>query len=220
MFEFFYPFDLAFARSGNALLESAGAFFTPVLRGITFLGEIGWAFALTALVMLLFRRTRRAGVAAVIALLLGAVVVNLILKNAVARPRPFHDPSSVFYGFWQEAGSVKVSEYSFPSGHATVSASFAAVMFIAFSKKTSWLFFLIPLVMGFSRIYLQVHFASDVLFGYLVGGACGVGGWYLEKLLAKWKAYARFRESGNVADWIKNWKRKRAAAPEDPEEGE
>ena len=61
--------------------------------------------------MLFFRRTRKAGAAAVIAIAFGAVLSNLLLKNAIARPRPFHTVDSPFYAFWTEAGSLQVGEY-------------------------------------------------------------------------------------------------------------
>ncbi len=218
MFQAFYGFDLAFAQCANALLKSAGVFFTPLLRGITFLGELGWAFILAGLVMLCFRRTRKAGFAALLGIFLGAVFVNLILKNAVARPRPFHDESSPFYGFWVEAGSVSAGEYSFPSGHSTATAAFAAALVCAFNKKTSWLYALIPLVMGFSRIYFQVHFASDVLFGFIAGGACGVGAWFLEKLLTRWKLFERFLEAGGVVDLVRKLKSRSAVTTDVPTE--
>ncbi len=191
MFEFFYPFDLALAEFADVICRSAGAFCTPVFKAITFLGELGWAFLLAALILLIFRRTRKAGVTVIGAILLSAIFTNLILKNAVARLRPYADQSSPFYAFWVNAGSMVKSEYSFPSGHATVSMAFAVVLFLSFRKRTSWLYLLIPVVMGFTRIYFQVHFASDVLFGYLIGACCGVAAWFIVKLLQKWKFFER-----------------------------
>lgn len=219
MFELFYGYDLAIARAMNALCEGAGAFFTPFFKFITQFGNVGWGFLVAAAIMLLFQRTRRAGVAALLAVALGAVFTNLILKNAVARPRPYADESSPFYAFWQAAGSMKESEFSFPSGHATASAAFAAALVCAFNKKTSWLYLFLPLVMGVTRVYFQVHFASDVLFGLLIGGACGVGAWFLTGLLAKWKLFSRFLQADGVVGWIK--KRKKKAPSEEPaEDGE
>ena len=207
MFEFFYGYDYFCAESMNGLLKSAGVFFTPFFRAITFLGELGWAFILASLVMLLFRRTRKAGAAAVLAIAFGAVVSNIILKNAIARPRPFHTVDSPFYAFWTEAGSLQVGEFSFPSGHATASTAFAVALVFALDKRASWTALFLPLVMGVTRVYFQVHFASDVLFGYVVGGCCGTAGWFTVKGLGKAKPFKRFFEGGGIVDLIRRRKR-------------
>ncbi len=203
MFEFFYNYDYFCAEGMNGLLKSAGGFFTPIFRAITFLGEVGWAFILASLVMLLFRRTRRAGAVALVAIAFGAVLSNIIIKNAVARPRPFHTLDSPFYQFWLEAGSLKVGEYSFPSGHATASTAFAVALVFAFDKRASWTALFLPLVMGITRVYFQVHFASDVLFGYIVGAACGTAAWFTVKFFGKKKPFKRFFEGGGIVDWVK-----------------
>ncbi len=208
MFEFFYGYDYFCAESMNRLLKSAGVFFTPFFRAVTFLGELGWAFILASLVMLFFRRTRKAGAAAVIAIAFGAVLSNLILKNAIARPRPFHTVDSPFYAFWTEAGSLQVREYSFPSGHATATTAFAVALVFALDKRASWTALFLPLVMGVTRVYFQVHFASDVLFGYVVGAVCGTAGWFTVKGLGKAKPFNRFFEGSGIVDWV-NARRKR-----------
>lgn len=82
-------------------------------------GERRRGLSCPAAVLLLFRQTRKTGTAALIALLAGVILTNLILKNAVARERPFSDPTSVYYTCWLETGSMAASGYSFPSGHTT-----------------------------------------------------------------------------------------------------
>lgn len=216
MFEFFYGYDYFCAEGMNGLLKSAGVFFTPFFRAITFLGELGWAFILASLVMLLFRRTRRAGAAAFLAIAFGAVISNIILKNAIARPRPFHTIDSPFYAFWTEAGSLQVGEYSFPSGHATASAAFAVALVFALDKRASWTALFLPLVMGITRVYFQVHFASDVLFGYVVGGCCGTAGWFTVKGLGKAKPFKRFFEGGGIVDLIRRRKRGNTESTDKP----
>lgn len=216
MFEFFYGYDYFCAEGMNGLLKSAGVFFTPFFRAITFLGELGWAFILASLVMLLFRRTRRAGAAAFLAIAFGAVISNIILKNAIARPRPFHTIDSPFYAFWTEAGSLQVGEYSFPSGHATASTAFAVALVFALDKRASWTALFLPLVMGVTRVYFQVHFASDVLFGYVVGGCCGTAGWFTVRGLGKAKPFKRFFEGGGIVDLIRRRKRGNTESTDKP----
>ena len=206
MFEAFYDFDLTLVNWGNAALKGAGVVLTPLFRAITFLGELGWFFVVASLFLLLFRKTRRAGAVAIVAIALGAVFSNLILKNAVARPRPFADENSPFYELWVQAGGVSEGEYSFPSGHATASMAFAVALVFTLNKKVSWLALLIPLVMGFTRIYFVVHFASDVLFGYLVGACCAVAAWVVVKLLARWKLFANYLEAEGIVDLVRDRK--------------
>ena len=224
MFEAFYPFDLAVVKTAVSLREHAGVFFTPVFQVITKMGDAGIAFLVAVAVMMLFRSTRKAGFTAMLAVAIGAVFTNLVLKLAIARPRPFADETSVFYEFWQAAGSMTEKESSFPSGHATASMAFAFAMFLACKKKTSWLFLLIPLLMGYTRIYFVVHFASDVLGGYLVGIVSGTLAFFAVKLLGKWKLFEKFLQADGVLEWIRKARAKKKAsaepAPAEPTDAE
>ena len=116
---------------------------------------------------------------------------NLILKNVIARPRPFFDQNSIYYDYWVQAGSLSKKGYSFPSGHATSLAAFAMGLFLAFNKKWSWSFLLIPFLMGYTRIYFFAHYASDIVGGLLMGFSCGdlsfLIFWLLDKYIVKKK---------------------------------
>ena len=103
----------------------------------------------------------------------GALFTNVIIKNAVARPRPFYE-NVTYLEFWKEAGATKVSEYSFPSGHTTSIMAFATALFIMCNKKWSWVGFVGTILMGVSRIYLIAHYTTDVIGGIIVGGVAGV----------------------------------------------
>lgn len=109
--------DSQTAAFAHGVQIAAGSFMTPFLRIVSILGNGGAVFLAAAAVLLLFRQTRKTGTAALIALLSGVILTNLILKNAVARERPFSDPTSVYYTYWMETGSMAASGYSFPSGH-------------------------------------------------------------------------------------------------------
>ena len=111
--------DSQTAAFAHGVQIAAGSFMTPFLRIVSILGNGGAVFLAAAAVLLLFRQTRKTGTAALIALLAGVILTNLILKNAVARERPFSDPTSVYYTCWLETGSMAASGYSFPSGHTT-----------------------------------------------------------------------------------------------------
>ena len=174
MFDFILPFDLFIARITDGLRASCGVILTPLLKIITVSGNMGAIFVLCGLLMLCFRKTRMLGVAALVALAFGYLFTNVILKNVITRKRPFIDNSTEFYTFWQAAGSLIESGYSFPSGHTTAATAFGVLLFIRKNKKYSWLFLLIPVIMGYSRIYFVVHYASDVSGGLIVGSIAAI----------------------------------------------
>lgn len=83
----------------NGMLHSTNGRFTPILKFITSLGNVGIAFIITALIMLLFLRTRKVGMLLLVSMLLGIILTNLILKNVIARPRPYLNQYQIFiYG--------------------------------------------------------------------------------------------------------------------------
>lgn len=177
--------DLAVAKVIHQLQESCHAFLTPILKVYTFLGNYGWFFVVTSIVFLFFKTKRKMGIHLLLSILIGFICTNLLLKNLIHRARPYEDTSSLFYEFWVSAGSLVEHGYSFPSGHTTTSMAFATALFFNFKKKYSWLFFLIPLFMGLSRIYFVVHYASDVLGGLVVGFLAGLLAYYLLRYLLK-----------------------------------
>ena len=134
----------------------------------------------------MFTKTRKAGIIALIALLIGVITVS-ITKIAVSRDRPFFDTNSDFYSWWLQAGAVKESSYSFPSGHTTAATEFGVTLFISKNKKYSWLFLFIPLIMGFTRIYFIVHYFTDVCGGLIIGTISATISYFIAKNLLKIK---------------------------------
>ena len=185
MFKFLLPLDLSVAKVVDGLRSSCGKFFTPIFKVITLCGNMGAIFIACTVIMLFFKKTKKIGAVSLIALFFGFLFTNLILKNLIARMRPFSDTTSEFYTFWKSAGELYASGYSFPSGHTTSAAAFGVSLFINKDKKYSWLFLLIPVVMGFTRIYFVVHYVSDVFFGFVVGTASAVISHYIVQALSK-----------------------------------
>lgn len=141
---------------------------------ITMLGEAGWIWILLAVVLLARKKTRHWGVAVAISLVLDLVLCNLMLKPLIARPRPFtFRPELTLL--------VKApTDFSFPSGHTA--ASFAAAAALLFSKCRGWIPALVlAILIALSRLYLYVHYPTDVLAGVAVGFLCG----FLGAILAK-----------------------------------
>ena len=184
---FWYPVDRTKREMGNFMnaeltfLNALQALRTPALDGVmrffTHLGDSGFVWlALTAL-LLAFRRTRRAGWVLAAALLFDAVLCNILLKPMVGRIRPCDVLTEV------ELLIPRPEDFSFPSGHTA--ASFASVTALWLAGKKRWAMAALPLavLIAFSRMYLCVHFPTDILGGAVLGTACGwLGAWAIKKL--------------------------------------
>ncbi len=203
----FASFDGAVFSFMNSLAVKAGGFFTPFLKFVSFFGEGGIFFLVLAVVLLFFKATRRYGVGILLAVGVGALFTNVIIKNAVARPRPFtHDE---FKDFWLFVSGKKQSEYSFPSGHVTVTMTSMTFVFLQGNKKWSWSVFFAVLLMAFSRVYLIVHYATDVIGGMIIGGITGTIAYFLTKLIYhyvekyKEKKFCAFMLNADIIDLFK-----------------
>lgn len=129
---------------------------------ITSLGNAGILWILIGLVLLTQRSWRKTGVVLLLALLIEAFFCNIVLKNLVAMPRPFTLHENV---------QLLISaphDYSFPSGHT--GAAFASAAALYFSRARYWIVvFVLAVLIAFSRLYLYVHFPTDVLAGIVLG---------------------------------------------------
>ena len=165
---FFAGYDMAILSFAHKLAEIAGSVLTPFNKLITLLGEKGLLFFLLAVVLMLFPRWRRTGVCIFGAVCCGALITNIILKDHVARPRPF-ETVETFRQWWEYVGAPAEDGFSFPSGHVTAAA--AGVTGLCLMRSRRWI---LPgaiwvLLMMFSRNYLMAHYPSDVLFALLIG---------------------------------------------------
>ena len=146
---------------------------TPFMKIVTFLGNGGWFWILCAVVLLAIPRTRKTGYAAVLSLIFGVIVTNLLLKNIVARPRPFAEIEALIPLI------AKPTDFSFPSGHTTASFAVALVMLRMLPKKIGIPAVVLAALVAFSRLYLGIHYPTDVLAGFvvaLVGSSLAVWG--------------------------------------------
>ena len=127
------------------------------------LGDAGVFWIFLSLILLFFPRTRRAGIAGLVSLALSLLCGNLALKHLVARPRPF----ALIPALRPLVELPK--DFSFPSGHT--SASFAAALsYLRVAPgKPAVLAVVLAALIAFSRLYVGVHYPTDVLGGFLLG---------------------------------------------------
>ena len=152
-----------------------------IMPAVTALGNGGIFWIAAGLVFTLYKKTRTFGICILTALVFEVLSCNVILKPLVARPRPFtSDPARILL-------IPRPEDYSFPSGHTA--ASFTAVVALSFAgEKRAWKAALVlACLIAFSRMYLYVHYPTDVLGGVLVGIAAGYGGYRVVKALEQYK---------------------------------
>lgn len=164
--------DWIAAHCQNSLLDA-------IMPFLTSLGDGGMIWIALGVLILLFHRGQRAtGLQVLLALLLSLLVCNLLLKNMVDRIRPCDLNTAV------ELLIPRPGDPSFPSGHT--SASFAAVTVLFLCRwKGRWPALILAALIAFSRLYLYVHFPTDVLGGLAAGVFCG---WLAVVLWRKWIA--------------------------------
>lgn len=127
----------------------------------TMLGNGGLFWIALTITLLCSKRTRKAGIAATVGLCLCFIIGNLILKPTVARLRPFQIKEGI------ELLIKAPRDYSFPSGHTLASVTTALIVFFYYKKAGAFLI-AASLLTAFSRLYLYVHFPSDVLAGLIL----------------------------------------------------
>ena len=144
-------------------------FLDGLMKFVSFLGNSGWFWIGLCLLLLCFKKTRMIGVAGILALALGALVTNVTLKNAVARIRPYEQFPDLILLIERQR------DLSFPSGHACSSFAAAGVILQMYPKKV-WGIAAVVLaaLISWSRLYVAVHFPSDVLAGILIGIVCSI----------------------------------------------
>jgi len=135
---------------------------------LTLLGEAGAVWIAAALVLLVFKRHRRAGLILAVGLICSLLLGNILLKPLAARPRPC----------WLDPGVellIRIpGDYSFPSGHS-LSAFIAATVLLRHDRRMGIPALVLAALLAFSRLYLFVHFPSDVLAGLILGVGIGLG---------------------------------------------
>ena len=170
------PFEFAF-------LDWLYQFRNPVMNTISiffdYAGAHGELWIAFTLLLLLFRRTRRAGFAMAVALVLYMAAGHFFLKPLFARPRPCDVDTAITILVKRPHG------HSFPSGH-TASAFAAAFALWLQNRKLGVPALVLAAFIAFTRLYLYVHFPTDVLGGLVLGLALGaLASWLVDSLANK-----------------------------------
>lgn len=140
--------------------------FDKIMPIITVMGNLGVVWIVISILMLLKVEDRIIGIAVILSLMLTTIIGEGIIKHIVKRSRPFqHNEEKLLVN--------KPITYSFPSGH-TASSFSALVVFLQMNGKLGLIMSPIATLIAFSRIYLKVHYPTDVICGMILGITCGI----------------------------------------------
>ncbi len=193
--QLFFNTDYAILSWYHDLAQTtAGRILSPILNAITLTAWKGAFLIVLAIVLICFRKTRRAGLCSLLALAIGVVMVNGFVKDLVARPRPY-DFDATMREWWVFAGSHFESDYCFPSGHMNAACAFTSGF--VFTRGKKWLPWglLYVVLMGVSRNFLIVHYPSDIVGGFIFGTCAGLISWLIIRAVyRKWGQTKILRE--------------------------
>ena len=155
---------------------------------ITMLGNSGAVWILAAGGLLCTKKYRKYGIIMLAGLAMGGLVGNVFLKHLIARPRPCWLDQSV------PLLIAVPNDYSFPSGH-TLASVIGATILTAADRRFGLIAIPLAILIAFSRLYLYVHFPSDILGAVILGLGIGAltlcGGNWTEKWLYAHKAFEK-----------------------------
>ncbi len=165
----------------DAIHSASNPILDVLFSVITKLGDGGIFWIILAVFLFFFKKTRGCSAVMITALVFGLILGNGILKNLIARPRPFvQDPVLTNFLLIPPPDG-----FSCPSGHTLASFEGAVSVFL-FNKKWGTGALVLAALIGFSRLYLYVHFPTDVLLGALLGTGIAILSYFIyKKLLEK-----------------------------------
>lgn len=165
---------------------------TPVLdkfmTSVTKLGNAGIFWIILTVLFLLIPKMRKTGVVMAAALIIDLLLCNVLLKNLVARTRPYDVNTGI------QLLVAKLRDYSFPSGHTAASFASATALYFAGEKKLWKPALVLACLIAVSRLYLYVHYPTDVLGGVVIGIIAGYLGYRLVKVLED--KFSRMKNGG------------------------
>ena len=157
-------FDLPILDWIQANLQSG--FMDKFMPFITKFGDHGLFWMIVAAVLFIIPKTRKTGLGMAIAMVIGLLVCNVTLKPLVARIRPYDLQAEL--GITIQLLGERMHDFSFPSGH-TIASFEAAVVMLKNSKKLGIPAMILAVLISFSRLYLYVHYPTDVFVSIILG---------------------------------------------------
>lgn len=167
-------------------------FLDPIVTFITHLGDHGYLWIGLLLILLCIPKTRKTALLGAATLLLTFIITNLCLKPLVARVRPYE----VIEGLTRLI--EKQGDRSFPSGHTANSMAVGVMLWIIsqnyeklgdkklyFPKAAGWFFLILSILIGLSRLYVGVHYPTDVLGGAIIAIVDALIVWTIYRRVAK-----------------------------------
>ena len=155
----------------NLIQEIRTTFLDVFMSNVTKLGNVGFIWILLTIILLVIPKTRKSGVILAAALIVDLILCNVILKPLVARIRPFDVNTAI------QLIIAKPQDYSFPLGHTAVSVASVVALYLAGEKRLWKIALILACFIAFSRMYLYVHYPTDVLGGAVVGVISGYIGY-------------------------------------------
>ncbi|ROR30655.1 undecaprenyl-diphosphatase [Mobilisporobacter senegalensis] len=165
MFSFIQNIDNLILDRINTIFHSS--FLDEIMPVITRLGNNGFIWIAIAVIFILTKKYRTTGIIMLCALGVSALIGNLILKPLIARERP------CFLNTDYKLLIPRPQDFSFPSGHTMSSFTASTVLFIR-HRKFGIAALVLAATIAFSRLYLYVHYPSDILAGLLMGAAIAI----------------------------------------------
>ena len=179
------------------------SFVNQLFRIITYLGEKGIVWIALGLLLLCFKKTRKGGVLLLASLAIGVVINNFVIKPLVNRPRPFAEDAALA-DFITSIGLKLPTDASFPSGHTQAAINSAMFLTLQFKGKGAWVWVPATLI-AISRIFLCVHYPTDVLVGAVIGIVVALFVWWLgqkilNKIIVSWQNRKTKKQEEKIAE--------------------
>lgn len=170
------------------------AFLDWIFIPATHLGDGGAVWIVATVLMLCFKKTRSAGIACAFALVIMLVINNLTLKVLIDRQRPYLVLENLRL-------LVKPAvDSSFPSGHTSASFAFTAAVFLSCGRKIWIPSLILAVLISLSRLYVGIHWPSDVLCGVILGCVYGAMGFFAAKKIVRTLGKSRESSDDSLSD--------------------
>lgn len=188
MYNTFYGFDFGIFSFFGLIQNDIFTFFA---KFVSTFGEplFIYMFMPFCAVLCLFKKTRKIGFMLMAGVCAFYFFNNICIKELTQRLRPYNvlQGNSDYFSWYMNAGKVSETAFSFTSGHTCFTFCSATILFIwiknDIKKSECWMIYIIPILTACSRIYLMVHYPTDVIAGMILGICIGIVTWYATKLL-------------------------------------